>query len=125
MQNGEAVRNPGENSFRIDRRDIKQLQVCGDQRRFLFADPLVKADKKLGSCEMVRQFCAEVIDDQQVAVKNIAVALRSLWIFGKGFLRQKVKQVVRGKINHRMSGVQQFFGYTVRQKRLSHAGVTE
>ena len=47
MQDDKAVRNPGKDTFRINRCNIEELQIRGNQRGFLLADPLIQAYKKI------------------------------------------------------------------------------
>ena len=42
----------------------------------------------------------------------------------KTLISKSLKKLLRGKINDGMGGIQQFFGNTVRQECLAHAGIT-
>ena len=125
MQDDKAVRNPGKDTFRINRCNIEELQIRGNQRGFLLADPLIQAYKKLWCREGVGQLCTQIIDDEQITIEDIAVTFCCLRFSGKGFLSQQFKQVVSGKINYGVTGIQQLFCDAVGQKSFADAGVTE
>ncbi len=62
---------------------LGNIQIGGDDRGFLPQYPLVKAQKQLGTGEGIGKLRSKIINDQQVAVKQILIVTAYGVIFVK------------------------------------------
>ena len=117
--------NSGEDALRINIGNIMEIQVAGNQCRLPVKDPLIQADEKLRRDEGVRHLRAQIIDDQQIAVKNIPIIFGGRSIPLEGVSGQQIKKPVSAEVDDGMTGIQQFLCYTVGQKGFADTGVSE
>lgn len=66
-----SIADAGKGSFRISVHDLIQIQIRRDDCRFVAEQALVDTQKKLGSCKGIAKFCSEVVNYQQIAVKDV------------------------------------------------------
>ena len=78
-----AAGDPGKDPFRVRIEKIFRCQVGGNDCRSPAHEPLIDEQEQLRGDKGVHHLCAQVIDDEQIAVKNMVPEIIVLPFAGK------------------------------------------
>ena len=123
LQHSIAVGDAGKDTLGVNRSERLQRKIRGYDRGFLINQTFVNTGKKFRVHKGVSQFGSQIVNNQEITVVDMFCGICSLSISVKTFVSKILKKFLCGKIYHGMGSIQQFFGNTVREKRLAHTGI--
>lgn len=121
-----AAGDPGKDPVLISVPAIFQRKIRGDDHRLFAQQAFIDAGKKVGKRERRRDLGAEIIYDQKVALKKVAVKSGHLFLVlePESVPGKHIKEAGRAEIDHGAAHIQTFPGNTVGKKCLARSHCT-
>ena len=91
------------------------IQIRGNQRGLFTQNPFIDTQEKLGYRKGIRQLRAQIVDDQQVTVKEIGVGLLVILratLASKSCFRQHIEELKGSQVDDGMAAVHEPVSYT-------------